>query len=138
MLSWLLAAHVGGVILWAAGVSGAGCALVARAKAGDDSIVLPALARRLLLRSAHSGMALAVIAGTCALVMNPGYYLKEGWMIGKLATALVAVAATVALSIEAARMAGGAAAAGARPRLWSGLFIGSVTVALWLVFVKPI
>ncbi|MCX5788354.1 MAG: glycosyltransferase family 39 protein [Elusimicrobia bacterium] len=96
-------------------------------------------ARRLLLGSAHPGMTLAIIAGAWAISLNPSYYLKEGWMIAKLAAAALAVASTVVLSVAAKRINARPGATGERAlRLWRGIFMGAVAAALLFVFVKPL
>jgi uncharacterized membrane protein len=139
MLAWLLAAHVLGVILWAAGVFGAGRALIDHARLGTASPELSAVERRLLLRCAHPGMTLAIVAGAWAISLNPNYYLKEGWMLAKLAAAALAVAATIVLSVASKRMITAPASAGERSlQIWRGLFMGAIAAALVLVFVKPI
>ena len=138
MLGWLLAAHVLGVLLWSAGVLGAGRALLDHARSPGGSPEVGRTARRLLLGSALPGMARALIAGAWALSINPGYYLKEGWMFAKLAAAALAVVATVVLSAASKRLGDRADAVGERAlRLWRGLFMGAVAAALLLVFVKP-
>ena len=139
MLAWLLAAHVFGVLLWAAGVLGAGRALIDRARLASPPPELDGAARRLLLGSAYPGMTLAIIAGGWAISLNPSYYLKEGWMIAKLAAAALAVASTVVLWVAATRLGARPGAVGERAlRLWRGLFMGAVAAALLFVFVKPL
>ncbi len=139
MLAWLLTFHTLGVILWVAGVFGAGRALIDQARLGPSGAPLAPTARRLLLASAHPGMLLALLSGGAALSQNPGYYMHEGWMLAKLAAAALAVVATVVLTVAARKLNDPQPSVGERAlKLWRGVFMGTITAALVLVFVKPV
>lgn len=140
MLPWLLALHVLGVILWVAGVFGAGRVMIDHARSGgQERATLTAIERRLLLMSAHPGMALALLTGIGALALNPGYYLREGWLHAKFAAAALAAAATIVLTVASRRLGEPQPTVGERAiALWRGVFMGAVAAALVLVFVKPI
>lgn len=139
MLAWLLAFHTLGVILWVAGVFGAGRVMIDHARSGGPGGPYTALERRLLFGSAHPGMTLALLTGVAALTQNPAYYLHEGWMHAKLAAAALAIAATIVLSVASRRLGEAQPSVGERAiKLWRGLFMGAVVAILVLVFVKPI
>ena len=139
MLGWILAFHTLGVILWVAGVFGAGRAMIDQARLGPQGGNLAPTSRRLLLASAHPGMTLALLSGGAALAQNPGYYMHEGWMLAKLGAAALAVAATIVLTVAAARLNAPQPTVGERAiKLWRGVFMGSIAAILVFVFVKPV
>lgn len=138
MLAWLLVFHLLGIVMWVAGVFGAGRVMIDHARGGGGA-AFTALERQLLFKSGHAGMTLAILTGAAALTVNPSYYLGEAWMWAKLGAAAMAVASTIVLTVCSKRLATTPPTVGEKAvKLWRGLFMGSIAAALVFVFVKPL
>src|SRR5687767_323222 len=106
MLGILMAAHLAGVVLWAAGTAVAARLALLRAGGELFSPGLERLEKDALFKAGHGGMTAAILTGALMLTFNPDYFLAEGWMRAKLLLAAAAIVATVGITVLRKRLAG--------------------------------
>lgn len=134
MISWLLALHILGIILWTGGLLAATAVLAqgAAAESGARSAVAQA-ARRLMRMLADPGAALAIVAGLWILSLDASGYFAQRWF----QTKLVVVIGVVALHGIVAVLAKRASAGGAftSRQAWV-LFLGVLAAAVAIVLLS--
>lgn len=134
MISWLLALHILGIILWTGGLLAATAVLVqgASAESAARSAVAQA-ARKLMRMLADPGAALAIVAGLWILSQDASGYFAQRWF----QTKLVVVIGVVALHGIVAVLAKRASAGGAftSRQAWV-LFLGVLAAAAAIVLLS--
>lgn len=95
---WLKALHLIGVILWFSSLLHVSRMVKTHSRApGEAHPTLSDIERRTQLFIGFPGAALTLITGVMMLAQNPGFYMKQGWMHGKLTLVIVAVVLEVLL-----------------------------------------
>lgn len=134
MISWLLALHILGIILWAGGLLAATAVLAqgAAAESGARAAVAQA-ARKLMRLLADPGAALAIVAGLWILSQDAPSYFAQRWFQTKLVVVIGVVALHGVVAVLAKRASTGAAFTSRQA--WV-LFLGVLAAAVAIVLLS--
>jgi len=93
MTAWTLVFHVLGFVFWIGGLLISTSVLAQHAEEASPEArqALEQIETRLLKGMANPGALLTLVTGVILVLTNPAYYLRAGWLHGKLALVVVLI-----------------------------------------------